>query len=385
MQQTLTDSAQSRPNQRRFDLLIMAMVGMLVVVVGVALFLNEEQNIAADISSEAPLRVIYLAPSDSNIRNLYITEVESGKTRQFTALTEGIIDYAVSPNSEWVAFTAYHIENAYDIWIQNIDDGQIIQMTNCAEAEATCSGPSWSADSTRIAYTRRELAIGFNDTNSEHVWVVDIRSQQSVLVFNDLSLTAHTPRWSPVGEKLAMVLKNQPAILVYNYATEQSTLIGSVQNVSGVFAPDGNRLAYPLIASGAAGTSYYTHLELATLDSGDTIYLSGEQANPVDDLSIAFHPQDESAAITRRYLDNRYTEGGQVYLLDLTTLQETPLVVDRNYSHSYVNWSADGSYLVMQRFDFRNTRPVTEVWIYEIASGTLRQLSTNAYQPAFLP
>jgi dipeptidyl aminopeptidase/acylaminoacyl peptidase len=158
-------------------------------------------------------------------------------------------------------------------------------------------------------------------------------------------------------------------------------------NVTGFFSADGQHFVYPVLTSGAAGTTVYTHLQMLNLTSLEITALSPEAA-PLEDTRIAFHPDGKQAALIRRYFDENFTTGGQVYLLNLDTLNVLPLVVDAGYSNSEIHWSSDGRYLTIQRFQFDgelNPEMTTEIWVYDTQASALQKIVDDAYMPMFIP
>ncbi len=323
--------------------------------------------------------IIFLRAS-SPTPNLHILDLETSDLEQITNVAGGIGDYAVSLDGQWVAYTA-----GADIWALHLDTGQEMQMTNCAEALARCEAPAWRYDSQRLAYTRRELAEDSGWENTDRVWLVDFITRRSDLLFDDLEIESRNPVWSLVDNRIGVALIRQPGILIYDFDTQDSVFISGQSGFVGTFSPDGNRLIYPVLRTGAAGVRTYTHLQMAdlTTENNGIQLLSGPAEAPLEDMQAAFHPDGKRVAITRRYFDNRYTEGGQVYILDLQTTEAHELIFDPAYIHGSISWSADGNLLLMQRYDLRSEHP--EIWIYDMVQAELRQVFDDGYLPRFMP
>jgi Tol biopolymer transport system component len=387
------NSRQSSSGRVRYDLILGLVVLLMIVGMGAALFLLDQDEDGEELSPADTLAldegewIIYQAPSSSIIQNLYLYNVETDEEIQLTDIEDGVVDYALSPDGQWVAFTMPHIDTRYDIWTLNLQTRQTVQMTNCAEANATCSDPSWSADGSRIAYTRQELSSGY--ARSEHVWIVDVQTLRTEPIFPNELISAFSPLWSPTGEKLSLVLKypdGLQTIMIIDFATGERILLESLQNVQGTFGPAGERFIFPVYASGAEGSSLYTHLEMANLEDFDEVVsISGDPSDPWDDSLVAFHPDGERIALVRRYLDERYTQAGQLYLMELATGEVEELIVDPSYSHSYMDWNAAGDLLVMKRYDFRAGSVSTEIWLYDLETGDLRLINDDADRPTFIP
>jgi Tol biopolymer transport system component len=155
--------------------------------------------------------------------------------------------------------------------------------------------------------------------------------------------------------------------------------------VVGNFSPDGTRLVYPVLVRGARGQEFYTHLEIADLETLTRTRLSGAADAPVEDSYAVWSPDGTQLLVARRYLDARYTPGTQIYLLDPATGEATPLIVDAGYNHAGMHWDATGHRIVFQRFAVTAQDALPEVWVYDLDTRALTRVAENAFFPAWLP
>jgi Tol biopolymer transport system component len=329
-------------------------------------------------------RVLYLAPATSQRRNLYLQDLNTGEIRQLTDLEWGLADYAVSPDGQYLAYTAYTEAGTSDIWLYSLATGAVAQLTNCVNA--SCGAPTWRPDGTQIAYEREEYDVALGQVGARRVWLVDVLSAQSALLFADTQITGHSPRFSPTGNRLAMFSTNPPGILIYDFVAENRVFIENLQGVVGDFSPDGHQLVYPILVRGVVGETFYSQLELVDLLENRRQQVTGTPEIPIEDTSAVWRPTNgRQLVVARRYLDNRYTEGAQAYLLDLETAEVSPLVVDAAYSHGDFHWSPDGGLLVMQRFNRVTPGARPEIWLYNMTTQDLTQLAQDAYFPSCIP
>ena len=333
--------------------------------------------------------IVYVGFGENTPRNLFKLDLETMQTTQLTNIQNGIEDYDVSSDGEWIAYSSTVSGQLNDIWALNLENDRLIQVTNCAEAQGSCFDPDWRPDNRQIAYTRRDINVETGLAISEHVWLVDLATLETRLLFDDVTVQSRAPEWSPVGERIAVYFLNPQGIFIQDFQSGENLLIPTTQGIVGTFSPDGNRLIYPILVQGAIGEIYYTHLELAQfenlgIEEPEGSQISGGREAPVEDLVAAFHPDGQRVAVTRRYLDSNYTEGTQVYLVDLTTMEAEPLIVDPDYIHGFIRWSGDGSLLLMQRYQLNSNRNEIEIWMYELQTGELSQLLNNGFAPQFL-
>ncbi len=132
------------------------------------------------------------------------------------------------------------------------------------------------------------------------------------------------------------------------------------------------------------GPQFYTHLEIANFVDGERVRASGSEDTPVEDSFADWSPDGETLVIARRYLDDRYTAGKQVYALDLASGEATPLVVDGQYTHAAPQWDASGRRVVYQRFDLITPDAVPEIWVTDLSTDSPTLVSANAFFPAWV-
>ncbi|NLX11135.1 MAG: hypothetical protein GXY36_15925 [Chloroflexi bacterium] len=329
-------------------------------------------------------RVVYLAPPDALARNLYMADFDTGQTFQLTFDEYGIEDYAVSPNGRALAYTHANPDGTSDIWLLDLLDQSTRPLTNCVDA--LCNAPAWKPDSTQIAYQRAELGDGAGTgIGHSRAWIVDVATLATGLLFDDAQILGAEPVWSPDGSRVAAFDAALPGIRVRDLATGDETLIPTLQGITGRFSPDGQTLVYPVLVRGALGQEFYTHLEAVDLQTVERVQLSGPEDTPLEDSDAAWSPDGSRLAITRRYLDERFTPGRQIYLLDPATLEVEPLVVDAAYNHAVLSWDQTGTRLVFQRLRLGQAEAQPEVWIVDVASGDLTQVAAGAFSPRWVP
>jgi Tol biopolymer transport system component len=341
-------------------------------------------GLLAGSSPETPERaaapqVIYLAPADSPISNLYLHDLDGGDPRPLTDAAEGVEDFAVSPDKRQIAYTQNNADGTADIWLLDLDNGDIRALTRCVQA--FCSDPAWNPDSTQVLYQREEF--GGDQGEISWTWIVDVNTVQTRLLFDDPQVRGADPIWSPDGRRVAVFDAQINAIRVRKLDTGIEVIINSSVGASGAFSPDGTRLIFPVLVRGAMGDEFYTHLEMVNFETQSGESISGEPDAPIDDAFAAWSPDGARLALARRYFDSRYTAGKQIYWLDLATGEVTPLVVDPTYNHAGMQWDETGRQIVFQRFSLVTPNARPEVWVYDLESGALTPIAENAFLPAW--
>jgi dipeptidyl aminopeptidase/acylaminoacyl peptidase len=368
--------------ERRLTIVIGVIAVAAVVTSGVILAGRRDGGHSAGHAGPRLPRVIYLAPSNAAARNLYVSDVPTGPAQQLTFAEHGIEDFAVSPDGSQVAYAQNNADSTADIWVLDVTSRAAHPVTRCVDA--MCTLPAWKPDGTQIAYQRQEFG-GAGKAESTRAWIVDLRTLQTRLLFDDAQILGTDPTWSPDGRRVAVFDASVSGIRVHDFVTGSDTIIESAQDVVGNFSPDGTRLVYPVLVRGARGQEFYTHLEIADLEALTRTRLSGAADAPVEDSYAVWSPARPHLLVARRYLDARYTPGTQIYLLDLATGEATPLIVDAGYNHAGMHWDATGHRIVFQRFAVTAQEALPEVWVYDLDTKALTRVAENAFFPAWLP
>jgi len=329
-------------------------------------------------------RVVYLAPSDEMDRNLYRADLQTGEAVPLTASTEGIEDFAVSPNGSEIAFSQNNPFGTSNLWVLSVADQTLRQVTNCVAAR--CYSPAWKPDGTQLAYQRDDFNTGVGiGVSASRAWIVDLASLQTQLLFADAQMLGATPSWSPTGQRIAVFDTAASGIRVYDYASGSNVMIESLVGVVGHWSPDGKKLIYPEITRGSLGSEFYTTLEITDFETMTRVPLGDPGGIPVDDGDGVWSPDGQWLLVTRRYLDNRYTPGKQLYLLDPEMGEAQPLVVDAAYYHAGAHWDPSGERIIFQRYPLQQAGARPGVWMVDLATGELRQVAENAMLPQWLP
>ncbi len=367
---------------RRAWIGIAAVIALVVAIGGAVAVITLGDDASPDTGSttaRVPLRVAFLGPTDAAVRNLYLADLETGTVTALTDAPHGVEDFAPSPDGTQIAYSRHNEDGTIDLWLVDVATGQSRPITRCVEAR--CTAPTWKPDGTQIAYQRQE--IGYPEDTSR-AWIVDLATLQPALFFDDVQVLGRAPAWSPDGSRLAVYDPAAQAIRVHDLAAQTDTMIASDVGMTGTFAPDGSRLVYPVLVRGAIGQEFYTHQEVADFITRRVTPLSGDPDAAVDDAFAAWSPDGSRLVVARRYLDERYTAGKQLYLLEVESGAAEPLVIDAAYNHAAPQWDATGRFVVYQRFLLGEADAQPEIWVIDTHSGERQLVATNMFLPAWV-
>ena len=372
----------------RMQLYLGAVLMIMALLIGGGLALLPRHSGAA----ERPPRVAYLAPVHGTPQNIWIADpANPDDAYQVTFSESGIYNFAVSPEGDRIAFAEHNPDSGtIDLKMLNLDDGTITVLVTCPDSE--CKSPAWNPEGSMIAYERTIVRRNFSSLNPDptSIWLLDLRDDPPTTrpLFNNPQILGHSPQWSPGGRRLAFYDLTSTGIRVYDFRRHDSVLIPSHHDSVGAFSPDGTQMAYLEIqVRESSGT--HTRVRLADLTTGTTAPLDSPD-EPVDDERVVWSPDGRYLALGRRYTDERYTPGRQIYRFDLETGEAEPLVVDAGYYHGYFAWDASGRWLVFQRFPDPGAQPDAndihpEVWTVDTISGTLSKIATDVFLPQWVP
>lgn len=331
-----------------------------------------------------PPRVVALAPASQFRQQLVLVDPATGATDPLTMTDQGVLDYAVSSNGRLIAYAQEAEDGTANLWALDLLTRDRWPITHCVAA--VCHAPAWSPDSRQIAYERAELdpARG-TGTGAPRAWLVDLATLEPRLMFEDEQALGANPVWSPDGARVAAFDATIPGVRVRDLGGGPDALIESLEGAAGIFAPDGERLLIPVLVRGALGEAFYTQLELVDLAAGERTRVSGDEDAPVEDAGAVWQPDGDALIVLRRYLDGRFTQGRQIYRLDLASGEAEPLVVDADYAHSAIGLDPEGTRLVYQRFPIGQPDAQPEIWTLDLTTGERALVAEDAFLPAWAP
>jgi Tol biopolymer transport system component len=337
--------------------------------------------------------VAYLAPADGVPINIWIaTPGVEGSERQLTFSPGGIYDFAVSPDGQYIAFSETNPSaSTEDIKVIDLETGSLRQVTNCADA--SCTNPVWRPDGQVLAYERVDFNTGIEGVgiSPTRVWLIDLTQEPATTtpLFSDTQILGYNPQWSADGSRIAIFDRGSASILIYDFRDDSGLSIPTRAGTSGALAPDGLSLIFPEVVL-REGQEARTFLQVADLTANAVSPLPGT-SDFASDEEARWSPDGSQVMVRRRYLDERYTRGHQLALIDMATGQVRDLAQDDRFSNGFFSWDATGSQLVVQRLSLVNdegqpdnlARP--QIWTLDLASGEFTFVVNNAFYPRWVP
>lgn len=336
--------------------------------------------------------VAYIYPAMGDVSNVWFSSVDDPSNQEQVTFTDyGIYDFAVSADGQYLAYSE-RIEptGLHEIMLMNLNNRQITQITNCVADEADCRAPTFRPTGNAIAYERLNTNTGVGTgIGVTRIWLADLSSvpYDNQPLSQDDNFVGYQPTWAADGNSLAFYSSDiaNPGILVYNFnpnAGDQTLkFVPSLNNAVGALSPNGSQLVFPEYNRRPDGNAY-SYLRIADLEGLEFVDLTNPEDN-IDDIQSQWFPNGEQIAIVRRYTDERYSQGFQLYTLDLRDMGVQPLLVDEAYSHGFFSFDATGTMIVLQRFQLGGNNAVG-VWVLNVETNTLTQMIENAFHPRWV-
>jgi len=374
----------------RFDLTVWAVsLTLIAAIVGVSVMAEANAH---------RVYIAYLSPAYGGIQDIWITPLDDpDAAEQLTNSSSGIFNFGVSQDGRKIAYADRDDETGLtDIFLLDLQTRQSIQLTNCAAQGDDCKTPVFHPNDQAIAYERmsfnRSMGAG---PGAIRIWLLDLTTPDYTTrrLFDDSQIIGHSPQWSGNGDRIAFYNSDiaAPGVIVYDFgAGENETplkLVPSNYGSVGSLSPNGQFLVFPEPIR--RGEQVFTYLQLADLAESEFNELTGAN-DPVDDIAAQWHPDGQEIVMARRYTDDRWTAGHQLYTLNIDTGEVEPLVVDERYSHGFFAWDEGGERLLMQRFPLLgedgepDTQARPEIWVYDRATNELTLIAKNVFFPRWI-
>jgi len=320
------------------------------------------------------------AANANNTRNLWALKSDGTGVIPLTRLTSlqsDAVGAAWSPDGGKIAFESFRALDGSDagsanavinIWVMKNDGSGATALTHLTAANAHCSGPVWSPDGSKIAFSSFRALDGSDAAGTDNVWVVNADGTGAApLTKLTVSAVNSEPVWSPDGSKIAFV--SSRALDGSNAANTNNTRNIWAMNSDG---------------AGASPLSKIT---------ANGVFSFGPVWSP-DGSKIAFHSEralDGSDARNTNSTSNLW-----VVKSDGTAATPLTRLTAFNLQIQVAVWSPDGSKIAfdsgraLDGSDAANTNNVSNVWVMN-ADGSaatpltkLTVLNSDSFDPAWL-
>jgi len=233
-------------------------------------------------------------------RDLWIAVTATGDSHQLTASKKSSTNAAWSPDGKWIAFLSDRSgqipgtpEGKKQIYVISADGGEARQLT---KVESGVNDFAWSPNSKSLAFSAEdpeskamkdrkekygEYQMVHADYAMTHLWTLELPASESEEMPEPKRLTEGTAfsvgefSWSPEGTRIAFSAQRDPDLIsvgtsdiyVVTVSDRKTKKIVSTPgpDTDPKWSPDGKQIAYQT----AAGSKYffYTNRKIATVDA----------------------------------------------------------------------------------------------------------------------
>jgi Tol biopolymer transport system component len=342
----------------------------------------------------------YLWPADGKA-DLYLRAIAGQETEQLTQSPLGVVDFTTAPDGVTILYSQLRQDGGSDLRLIDLSTGSDRLLFSC-QAAARCQAASISNDGRRAAFELIPLHHGQGNqivSGPSQLWVLDLDGDGGAVSVGPPGEMASLASWSPRGW-LAYFSDTRSAIIIVDLAEGSApTTLNSVSNdlrQAASWSADGAFLVMTEMVflaedppdsapERAQDGVYFSHLIRVEVRSGANLDLSGEAAGLVEDASPAYSPDGAQIAFARKYLDERWSLGRQIWLMNADGSRARQLTFEPDFNHSNLIWAPDGRRLLYMRFDQAEISQPAEIWMLDVESGAAHRLASAGYLPAWIP
>lgn len=324
------------------------------------------------------VELLYLSPSQAP--ELWKIS-SSGQNRTRLSSTGGrIIDYGVSFDGNNIVYSVKNWEQGIDLWEMDRRGGSAQILLACGID--WCSNPTYSPDSTLIAYSRRRISgLPGRQPETPHIWILDRATQTTTELFANSQAGGSWAAWSPDGRFLAFYDEISGGVRVYNIASRENFLLPAADGTGIEWSPDSVSLLY--LQAGISGEIPYSAVYQVNVRTQETRKILGEDAA---DYSVpAWSTDGRWAVVGQRLAGGSLTR--QLWLISLPADQDERQAITDNvlFNHGGYHWEPGGSRLVYQRLEFGSSDSLPQVAVWNRQNGQTLLLAEDAFQPLWIP
>ncbi len=344
-----------------------------------------------------PTYIAFLQPATGGTQNVWLADIDDpAKQRQLSFSEYGVFDYDFSADGRWLAFAERSKVGAVTLRLLDLASDRLADLVDCVALQANCASPVFSPDGKWLVYQRAESIGG--RYGLPRIWLVNMNSASydSAPLIADKQVLGHSPIWSADSNTVAFYSADvtQPGMLIYDFIPRgnddvQLRFIPSSHGTMGTLAPNGTQLIFPELIR--RGEQFFTHLRIADLGA-KTFAAFTDPQGPTDDATAQWSPDGETVALARRYTDERWTPGHQLYLKQVSAPAAAlkPIAYEPRYTTSYFRWNLKGDQLVSQRFPLVRDETsgagpaLPEIWLHNLDTGLNFKVAEDAFLPQWV-
>jgi nickel/cobalt transporter (NicO) family protein len=360
---------------------VMPIVSALIVLaLGIGLtwgaFVRTRVNAGVDEAAMGGVdeaRVLYQVENEARTRGLYVANVSDGQSMQLTNGSATVTDFALSPDMTQIIYIAQTDELENQIWLMNVDSGEVQKIYDCRDA--SCTQPVWSPDGSRVIFEHIQLS-GVDATGLATLWWIDMSTNQAEPLFQEDKLPGANPRWSADGQWLSYATSEN--LRLYHFESGESREIKSSLGASAAWSPDGGSVLYRDVI--IHNDQFVSQLFVYDLESQTSTNIRPDAG--FENFLAAWSPDGKQIAVVRR--DLSVARGDQIWLMDVDGGNAHALTDTPNALHGTLSWSPNGEYILYDLYDLDSIPLTAKLQMVNVDSAEVTDLGTSGYNPKWL-
>ena len=324
-----------------------------------------------------PAEALYLSPVEGP--ELWRAAPGGQAAVQLTHTDGKVFDYGVSPDGSEIVFSAYNEQSGVDLWQISRSGGEPRLLLPCQTD--WCINPAYSPDGQTIAYSRRRAGAAEGEgPGVPRIWLLDLYSLTTDLLYSNPAIGGADPSWSPDGRCLAFFDGLSGGIRVVEMPTKTSFLLPSQTGQTGEWSPDSRNLIFTDVASGDAGP--YMAVFVADVQTQQIRRVLEDDLNQADYSNPVWTPDGSEVAAAMRLMTG--SPARQLWLISLSGGRRA-ITNNQLFTHSSYHWDLAGANLIYQRLEIGSSGQKPQVCVWNRASQESIILAENAFQPGWIP
>lgn len=301
---------------------------------------------------------------------------------KLTDVMHEVLDFSVSPDGSEILFSHFRPEDGgSDFWLMNVDGSEQRLFLNCENA--TCRQAIWVPNSNLVIYERRTIPSPDAPPGLPRLWWLDMRTAETVPLFEDSQLLGHGASVSTDGRLLSFISPTQQGIQVYDLQDGSGFFVPNRMGSPAQWNPlDNTLLVNELQEEGEAG--WEVHLLSIDIETETVESISDGVPMAVDDSTPTFSPSGMLVALGRK--EPRTPMGRQLWLMNVDGSEAVALTGEPDTHYGPFAWSPNGRYILMQQYQLKEQFAQPTLMLYDLETDTIQELTSPVVLPfAWIP